>query len=492
MSKILSGLSLFFLTLFCSCQSPAKKPYELVEVVTEWLRQEEYQQVIQTLEAEYSLHPLPPKLLALLAHAHCEERLWETAAVHYETLTQLDPQQSDFFKRCAQCWERSNKPSQAIHFYQLYLAREPDQPETWKQLGNLQTNEKDYLGALESLLKVSTFSSYKKDGTLCNRIATLYKILQQPVKAQLWYQKSLASEGVSSSEAILNLLKLTLEQKDKPSLVRLINVLDRDFPVLQKESIVIKAQKWLQQPIVERLTPPDTPIIPKTQQMIDVKNAEKPLVLLESQENRSPTTTLQVESLDFPVGKPYVNPTDNPISVLETIVLNPPLQDETIFAVDDCQEAVVQKPTFSVLAQRALDQGNPLAAVQHYWKSLNQNPKNGEDWFSLGKAYRQLSDLQKAEIALLQAMQINPSSVPYLLEYLAVVAQTQSPNRAIRQMIQAYNRFTQEPEIVLVLAKAYQELANNSREANLYYQKFLQLAPQHPEAKDIQAILDNY
>ena len=171
--------------------------------------------------------------------------------------------------------------------------------------------------------------------------------------------------------------------------------------------------------------------------------------------------------------------------------LNPTMTEEAVLPIDDFEEAEVQEPTFSILAARALEQGNHFEAIQQYWKSLNQDPKNGDDWFSLGKAYRIGNDLQKAEIALLQAMQINASSIPYLLEYLAVIAQTRSSNRAIRQMIQAYDRFPQEPDIVLMLAKAYQDLADNSREANLYYRKFLELAPQHPEAEGIQELLEN-
>ena len=490
MSKILSEFLLFYIIFFCSCQSPNKKRDQLIESATKFFNQENYQQVIKMLQSESHQNPLEPRLVVLLAHAHYKESLWEKAALHYETLTKIDPQNNDFIRLCAMSWENSNEPTKAIHFYQLYLEKKPNRLDTWEQLGNLQTNEKNYSGALESFLKVSQFPTREKDGNLCNRIAALNKILERPNKAQFWYQKGLQSKGSASLEAILNLIEIALRQKEEQTLIRLLDNLDRDFPVLRKEHVVLEAQNWIQEQISKPLTETIDLANPENHQIEEVDTALRgsvPVVM----EEKSVSATTQAKSFDSPSGKPFTNISDDFILVTEAIELNPTLPDEAVLPVDDFEGAEVQEPTFSILGARALEQGNHFEAIQQYWKSLNQNPKNGDDWFSLGKAYRIGNDLQKAEIALLQAMQINASSIPYLLEYLAVIAQTRSSNRAIRQMIQAYDRFPQEPDIVLMLAKAYQDLADNSREANLYYQKFLELAPQHPEADEIQELLEN-
>ena len=486
MSKILSWFSLFFLIFFCSCQSPEKKQDKLIEVAKELLNQGNYLQVIGMLESEYQQTPLDARALLLLADAHRQEGLWEQAAFHYETLIDLEPQDSELIRLCAMCWEHSNELTKSIHFYKLYLKKEPNQLDAWVQLGNLQTNKKDYSGALESFLKVSKFPNRESDGNLCNRIAALYKILQQPTKAKLWYQKGLQSKGAASLEALLNLIELAWKEKEETTLIRLLKILKQDFPVLQKESVVLEAQKWIE----EQLTETNNSTDPENQQTeklnASLQESSHPI-----SQKKSPLVVPQEESLDMPEGKPFTNIHDNPMPALEAMPPNPVLLDEVPDSIDDSEGLELQEPTFSVLAGKALEKGNYQEAIQQFWKSLNQNPKNSDDWFSLGKAYRLGNDLQKAEIALLQAMQINPLSVPYLLEYLAVIAQTRPSNRAIRQMIQAYDRFPQEPDIILMLANAYKDLADNFREANLYYRKFLELAPQHPKAKDIQILLEN-
>jgi cytochrome c-type biogenesis protein CcmH/NrfG len=78
-----------------------------------------------------------------------------------------------------------------------------------------------------------------------------------------------------------------------------------------------------------------------------------------------------------------------------------------------------------------------------------------------------------------------------VLQFIRAAQRTMDSERLLREMEQAYRTFPNQPEIILVLARAYRD-AGNLRNASLLYRKFLEVVPaDYPARMDVESELRN-
>ena len=112
-------------------------------------------------------------------------------------------------------------------------------------------------------------------------------------------------------------------------------------------------------------------------------------------------------------------------------------------------------------------------------------------WAELSEAYLRTGNDRWAQATASEAMRRDPENPKMVLQFLRAAQQTMDSELVIREMESAYRNFPNQPEIILVLARAYRD-QNNLRNARLLYQKFLELVPaDYPSRPQVQPELSS-
>ena len=119
-------------------------------------------------------------------------------------------------------------------------------------------------------------------------------------------------------------------------------------------------------------------------------------------------------------------------------------------------------------------------AIQLYWQALGRANDRADIWNKLSLAYRLDGQAKNAETTALEATRLAPQKIDYVLDYLRVVQRTKKPEKFLAELESAYDRFPRSPEIALSLARGYERIDGNNSFAIVLYERFIQLAPNHP------------
>ncbi len=127
------------------------------------------------------------------------------------------------------------------------------------------------------------------------------------------------------------------------------------------------------------------------------------------------------------------------------------------------------------------------SAIRKYWAAISIANNRADVWNLLSRAYLIDGQRKNAETAALEAIRLEPNEVAYTLDYLRVAQRTKPPEQFLSYLETAYDRFPASPEITLSLARAHERISQDRRTASNLYQRFIDIAPNHPlvpEARD--------
>ena len=82
-------------------------------------------------------------------------------------------------------------------------------------------------------------------------------------------------------------------------------------------------------------------------------------------------------------------------------------------------------------------------------------------------------------------MRHSPEDENLRIRYLRYVQTLGDPAKLMRAIQEAKQRFPENATITLLLARAYERIESNDRIARFYYNQFLQLAPEDPQAEAV-------
>jgi len=119
-------------------------------------------------------------------------------------------------------------------------------------------------------------------------------------------------------------------------------------------------------------------------------------------------------------------------------------------------------------------------AARLYWQALGQANTRADIWNRLSQVYLLDGETKNAETAALEATRLAPDDIAYALDYLRVAQRTKESDVFLGELETTYARFPRNPELTLSLARAYERISRNDREARELYSRFIELAPNHP------------
>lgn len=136
-----------------------------------------------------------------------------------------------------------------------------------------------------------------------------------------------------------------------------------------------------------------------------------------------------------------------------------------------------------------LEQDDYEGAVNAYYDADARSPNDPIIWERISQVFLQQGSPRQGEIAMLEAMRHAPDDAELRIRYIRMIQGMGDPKKLMRVIESAKQRFPENAQITLLLARAFERIERNERVARFYYEQFLDLAPDSPEAESVRARL---
>lgn len=430
---------------------------------------------LEALEASY---PNRPAIIEALAFAYARKADHPLAAFYFDTVFRLDPERSEMALYAARAHSESQDWDAAATAYQAYLSDNPRDDAAWRALARTETSANRHKPALDAWLESIRHSPTPPNAEDALAVGRLYLAVDNPTQARRWFTNTLEAQPPERirAQALLGLLQIDLQEKQWADAEKRLAALDKAGPGVLDASPLAPARAELTQwrEAQEELEKERLAAIARAEE--ERKRVEEAARLADAEARRKQQA--------------------GTITIDRTGQTVPPRTDETSDNGEDTTQAPAQladatppppppEPTLAQRAQAAYDAGDYAEAITLYQNALADDPTAAPLYQGLSRAYFAQQSWPQAELYAAEAMRLQPDNLSYTLNYLRSIQRTQPRERLMDEMIRAKQRFPDSPDITLALARGYERIMNNRRNALFLYQEFLTIAPGHPQAEDI-------
>lgn len=458
----LGCLLFIFLLLAGGCRPKEPTLEEKVAQAEALLDAGQIETAIRLLNLCLEEGPARVDVLETLAFAHAAQGDPLFAAMIFIQIAELVPERAEYRLYAAESFREGGDEEGAIEQYRVYLLTHPSDISVWVTLADLYEDRGTLGDALECLLAAEQIEGRSRNKV---RIGRLYIARSNLAQAQAWFSRSL-EDPATREQALLGLLETAIRAKRFADGEALLLRLDAEYPgrLDQSELAVLRPQllEWRrhQDAAAAALAAiQERPAAPPP----DPQAAESP-----EDAAVGPATAETVSNVETEDSAPAESPElSEPVAELPAVVLPP----------DRVAEA------------RALrESGDLRAAVNILKEALVEDDARPDLWAELSELYLELGEDRWAQATASEAARRDPSNPKLVLQYLRAAQRTLAPDRLINEMETALRRFPGQPEIMLVLARAY-AAQGSTRNARILYEAFLQEAPDHPQRARVEAEL---
>ncbi|WOO42213.1 tetratricopeptide repeat protein [Rubellicoccus peritrichatus] len=452
-------------------------------------------EAINRLEILDQENPNNPEILEALAFAYAKKPDHALAAFYFDTVVQLDPGRSDLALYAARSHSETDDPSSAARAYQAYLKDSPEDAAAWQALARNLAADNQRKQALNAFHEASNRSGNPPEALDAAIIGELYIDLENQAQAERWFEASLQmpSEEDSEQRAYLGLLELDLLGKNWAEAEKRLAQLDQVAPDAldnsplaaarlelaqwRKAQDELQAQSQLNLAAVEPESPTPAesvePEVPPAESTITIDRTGETISLADGEPTPLPDKVLPTaENPDGAIEEGDIEPT--PLASVETVTPTP-----------EPEPAPPAEPTMAELAAAAYEAEDFDEAVRLYQSALAEDPSSAPIYFELSRAYYKTESWPQSELYASEAMRRDPANLRYTVNFLRAIQKTQPRERLMAELIRAKERFPESSDVTLALARGYERIYNNRRNAIFLYEDFLNLAPAHPQADQV-------
>ena len=511
------------LAIFAGCSGPEEKRANSLNQAAQQLATGDETAALRTLETLAQAYPNDPEILQKIGGVHHELGNPPEAAFYLSAAYALAPSDVELLYQTYRAQENANQSAAAYELLEALVAVEPDaiNAELWLRLGEFRAQAQQTQPALDAYLKGVDPENSIPSAETAVAIGTLFKHLDNLPQAERWLNIAANSDDPNALTALFGLLDIHLRNKNWTAAETAITQLDKQFPgavdasewansrgeierwrsaqvAMQAELTQTKAAKDAAAKLVT-----DTSAVAATDlTIIDAGEATsgKAGVLADMQraEAMANTPALEVEpasSYDQQSEGASTNDSVDTTDLNDTIAPDVDIKTDAA-ALEAVPEAVPAiRPT---LTPRSLEQlladaesasmeHDYKQAIQLYWQALGRANARADIWNQLSLAYRLDGQAKNAETTALEATRLAPQEIDYTLDYLRVIQRTKKPEDFLAELETTYDRFPSSPEIALSLARGYERISEDNSSAIVLYERFIQLAPNHPLRNEAEA-----
>lgn len=538
-----SAGAVLLLVFLAGCADPEERYARGLEQAREELASGNREAAVEELNDLYEEFPERTELLVEIGEILEEEGDGVFAAAYYERAAREGTGGGDLFLRAAQLYEAAGDAGQAREVLDLYFEAEEGDAGAYLLSADLYQRERRWQSALREYLRADRLDGPGRNPAYAVQIADLYRSLGNLAQAEVYYQRALEASPEDRLTALLGLLSTQYERGEYNAAEETIAQLEEQFPGAlassEQAAVAEEVAAWREslEEAAAILAATEEPVDPEpageevASGEESVPAGDDPTVADEvgeevtaaredtparagegagaegaagetAEEAATPVragklaaagaaggaagTGGEADAPDLPVAAPEEE-SGEPVAAGRGAAGGE--GEEPAVSVEAAREepapVVPEPPAWERLrneAETVLAAGDPEGAVRLYWQAVNRRMEDPDLWAGLAGAYAEAGDLPNAEIALLEARRREPENLNYLLRYLRIVQETRSRLGFRDELERAYEQFPNSPDVLLSLARFYAGPGNNSGGGRFYYQEFLRLAPDHPEA----------
>ncbi len=471
------------LLLFASCSSKEERFAEKLKQANVNLENGETAQAIKILEDLKTEYPSNPEIMEGLAFAFVNNNDFYTAAFYFSQLADSSPLRSDYRLFAAKSWADAGDPDSAIKEYETYLLENDSDWNAWKLIGDLYREKKEYGNAVHAYSKSNLI---RFDPQLALKTAILANDNGNIRKAEEGFLSLVNnSESTISSKAYAGLLEVKHKRKQWPEVGKLIETINEKFPILIESSalnyILADYKLWFDQQaeqvlkrhqdeaLKKRLAARqeerarlmeaarlandkkkqdgDTAVQPKLETQKEITSTVEPTALFEETSESEPTDTIDPKSIP----------------------------DEQLLLHDDPIRLAVEEAD-------TLFKTNSEAGIAKYWEMVNAGDESGLAFYKLSKAYYETDQFDQAEMTALEALRRKPTDSLFIASYFNAIQKSKTRSQVFRELQTYRNKLPDNANLVLLQARMYSQPGGDPLAAHGFYDLFLRMAPNHPEA----------
>lgn len=424
---------------------------ERVRQAEEMMDSGQIEEAILILERCLEREPERVDVLEPLAFAYAAREDPVMAAYTFKGIAELVPERAEYLLYAAESLLDGGDRKGALACYEEYLAKRPKDRAVWVTLAELRAGSGFLSGAIEAYLAAEQLQTRTPQQLA---IGQLYLRAGNLAQAQAWFGRALRGDSELRDEALLGLLETAVRSKRFQDAEALLDQIDAEYPgrLDQSDLDAVRDQlaEWRRRREAAREALVALEERAAAEQAAPEEEAVEPVQPVEWAAEEAAPEELVAEA------EPEV-PEKLPVTDLEES--QPPVPED-----------------FLSLARMERDNGRLAAAVRNYKAALVEDDNQPAVWAELSEVYLQAGNPDWARATASEAVRRDQDNPKFLLQYLRAAQRTMKPDKIIREMEDAYRRFPDQPEIILVLARAYRDIGSR-RNARLLFGKFLELVP---------------
>jgi len=467
-------LLLTLLSLLVACGPAEPTLDQTLAAANQALDEGRVDEAIARMEAWEERHPGTLEILDPLAFAYASKGDDVMAAFWFTRIAEVDPSQPEYLKFAAESLRKSGNLRGAADLYRQYLEREAADHAGWATLAAIEEELGNRNAAIEAWIQADRA---QPDPIAQVAIGRLFLSAGNLAQAQSRFAAAANGTGPARRDALLGLLETAIRAKRFADAEKLVAEIDREFPGAIDSSRIAAARPQL----IEWRRQTDAATAAAEQLVAAPAPAPEPEAAAE------PTPAPDEPAVArFPEDKEgMVDAEEERLRTLETPAVAAPAPPPPAVT-----PAPPPAPTPLELARTARAAGDYPAAIQAYKRHLVGDDRDPEVWLELSDTYLLNGQSSWATATASEAMRRAPGDPRFVLHYFRAAQQTLPRQRLLEEMERAYRVFPDNPEVVLALARAYDELEGNERNAGMLYLRFLDIAPpSHPEYAAVQQAL---
>ena len=472
------GILVLGVFIYSGCSSPEERFAENIEQANVNLENGEVERAINVLEKLKSKYPNEPQILEALAFAFVQAKEYFTGAFYFNQLAQSFPSKTDYYLYAAQAWISAGDSDSAIRDYEAYLLDNRTDWNTWQKIGDLYLETRQNSKAIHAFSNSSQLRFNPKLELKASSLALQTGNLRQAEEG--FSRLLMVEEEEIARQAHLKLVTIKHKRRQWEEVEKLMVEIENRFPEATEspELKQVNADIMTYQKAIEQ------------EQKVKLEEDDRRKRLIEQQRARAEQLArarlaAAAEAENKPEEPEEVPPSELAI-VEEEVIKNeeaPESPAQSLPTPPVSPEPPLEKSPF----EKALEAARQIAstssenAISRYWDAINLGDSSGVAFFELSRVYYNRTQFKEAEMTALEALRRAPASNRFLLSYLQIIRKTKPKPEIVGEIRKFLNKYPQNADLVLLLARIYAEPGGDTVAARGLYNLFFEMAPNHPE-----------
>jgi len=488
---------IFLYLIFSNNNAPLTKE-ALIKDATRLLEKGQPQSALTIIESNAGNFSIDASILKLIGLSHQKLGDPYTASAILLSAYELEPENTSLLILNFKCQKEAG-----LNLEDLIIKVAEQAPDTlevsdWSQVSKLYSQKGSFQSAIDAQFKALGTDRISKDipAEYALNIAQNYLRLNDIEASRPWFKLVAESESIESLSAQLALIDIEFKAQNWAKLEQYLAILNERFPgalassqYADIDTMIKKGKAQGQDKVATRKVARQSKGSSK-----DLFNDIEDLDQLANRiaESNAATSSNVEEGIE---GLPIQYNPDISIQPADPYSEDAPSSENLNPSMDVTEPALLALDAKAVelmivKANNAVLENDFNNATEIYRQILESYPKRHDLWSRLSQVYLANGELNSAEETALQAIKLRPNNIPYTLDYLTVAQKTKSEVRLLSELISASNRFPNNPQITLSLARAYDRTNRYGFKAVQSYKQFIALAPNHSLRSEAESAIE--